>query len=190
MVRYFVHSFIPWRKGMIASPSRRNPPTRPPTGAATTKTRSSFDRQLLEWNFLTAWEEETAPAAKVVAANDGEAEEGEGEEEEEEGEITPEEGAGGKGKGKAEEKVEAAAERWTPVPDTFESAAQYVDVWFPLLLQEMRAETLSEVTTEGVGAFCKVRAWVRGWVGWSDGWLGEAVLAPMQAGLRECDVCG
>ena len=74
--------------------------------------------------------------------------------EEEEGEITADAGKGQQEPAPAA-KVEEA-ERWTPVPDTFTSAAQYVDVWFPLLLQEMRAETLSEVTTEGLGAFCKV----------------------------------
>ena len=46
--------------------------------------------------------------------------------------------------------------RWTPVPDTFTSAQQYVEVWFPLLLQEMQAQTLSEVQTDGLGPFTKV----------------------------------
>lgn len=118
-----------------------------------TKTRASFERELLEWDLLKAWEEETTPAAKPPAApkEDGEvADEGEVEEE---GEITAD--GGGKEQPPPPPKVEEA-ERWTPVPDTFTSAAQYVDVWFPLLLQEMRAETLSEVTTEGLGGFCKV----------------------------------
>lgn len=39
----------------------------------------------------------------------------------------------------------------SPVPDTFESVEHYQDVWFPLLLEEMRAETMSEITAEGIG---------------------------------------
>jgi hypothetical protein len=42
------------------------------------------------------------------------------------------------------------------VPDTFASARDYVDTWFPLLLEELKAGTLSEVQAEGIGAFSKV----------------------------------
>jgi hypothetical protein len=144
-----------------------SPPHPPPRNAHTgpvTKTRASFERELLDWDFLKAWEDETAPSAKAPAPKDdnglgggggGHDDDDDDEAEEEEGEITADDGGGG---GKVEEVKEVKEERWTPVPDTFSSAAQYVDVWFPLLLQEMRAETLSEVTTEGLGAFSKVRA--------------------------------
>lgn len=44
----------------------------------------------------------------------------------------------------------------TAVPDTFTSASHYIDVWFPLLLKEMQAQTISEVTQEGVGPCCQV----------------------------------
>ncbi len=113
-----------------------------------------------------------APSARAPAPKEA----GE-EEDEEEGEITADDSSGGGGGKKAaaaaeEEEVE---ERWTPVPDTFSSAAQYVDVWFPLLLQEMRAETLSEVTTEGLGAFSKVGMYVCTWCGLL--WHGPFVVA-------------
>jgi hypothetical protein len=44
------------------------------------------------------------------------------------------------------------------VPTSFESAEQYKDVWFPLLLEELRAQTLSEIGTEGLGPGVAVRA--------------------------------
>lgn len=43
------------------------------------------------------------------------------------------------------------------VPTSFESAEQYKDVWFPLLLEELRAQTLSEIGTEGLGPGVAVR---------------------------------
>ena len=115
------------------------------------RTRADFDRELLEWDFLAAWEEENKPTPSSLPSSSSNGND-KGEEEEDGREAKEEETEDGEVNSGPK-----PVQRWTPVPDTFSSASHYVDVWFPLLLQEMRAETLSDIGTEGVGPFTKVQ---------------------------------
>lgn len=58
----------------------------------------------------------------------------------------------------ADTKVEEKLQENNTVPDTYESADQYINTWFPLIVQEMHAETINGIMIDGLGPCCEVRA--------------------------------